>query len=72
MNDRKLLETIMVNLDEFTSTSSLLKRAIEALETSSDCIQAMTDGPGCAAWGPQLDKNDLVIAEIAQALKARP
>lgn len=49
-----------------------LKLAIDALDTSNDCIQAMTDGPGHAAWGNQLDKNELSIAELTKELAAAP
>lgn len=45
-----------------------IKLAIEALESSCDCIQKMTDGPGHAAWGPQLDANEKALA----ALRAQP
>jgi hypothetical protein len=45
-----------------------IKLAIEALESSADCIQAMTDGPHRGDWGDQLDTIDRALG----VLRAQP
>jgi hypothetical protein len=47
-----------------------MQKALDALDKSNECIQAMTDGPGHAAWGDQLDANERTIEELRAALDA--
>lgn len=51
-------------LDELDAARKALGVALEALKSSQDCIQAMTDGPHHGDWGTQLDTNDAAITMI--------